>query len=74
MVHRHLCHEDYTIAAIDDVIARGKKIDWMELQQEFLARPSELKDKILAACRGHSTDPYEQRFRLWKVYAERKTT
>ena len=37
MVHRHLCHEDYTIAAIDDVIARGKRLDGLELQQVFLS-------------------------------------
>jgi hypothetical protein len=74
MLHRHLSHEDFTVAAIDDVIARGKRINWLKLQRAFLARPAELKDKILAACQGHLDDPYEQRYWLWKYYAERKTT
>ena len=73
MVHRHLDHESFSIAAIDDVIARGKRQDWIELRQAFLARPGELGHKILAACQGH-VDPFEQRFRLWQRYAERKTS
>jgi hypothetical protein len=73
MLHRHLNHEEYTIAAIDDVIARGKRSDWLALQQAFLATPA-LGEKILLACRGHLDDPYEQRYRLWKLYAERKVT
>ena len=28
MRHRHLNHEDYTLAAIDDVSARGLWADW----------------------------------------------
>ncbi len=73
MLHRHLNHEEYTIAAIDDVIARGKRTDWLALQQAFLAKPA-LGKKILQACLGHLADPYEQRYRLWKLYAERKLT
>ena len=74
MLHRHLNHDELTIAAIDDVIARGKRPDWLELQQAFLARPAELRGKILAACKGHLDDPYEQRYRLWKLYAERRNS
>jgi len=73
MLHRHLNHEEYTIAAIDDVIARGKREDWINLQQAFLAKPA-IREKILLACQGHLADPYEQRYRLWKLYAERKVT
>lgn len=73
MVHRHLNHEEYTIAAIDDIIARGKRTDWLALQRALLAGP-ELKEKILSACQAHLADPYEQRYRLWKLYVERKFT
>lgn len=73
MLHRHLNHEEYTLAAIDDVIARGKRTDWLALQRAFLAKPA-LKDKILLACQAHLADPYEQRYRLWKLYAERHAT
>jgi len=27
MLHRHLTHQQYTLAAIDDIIARGKRQD-----------------------------------------------
>ena len=37
MQHRHLTHEQYTLAAIDDIIARGKRRDWAELRQAALA-------------------------------------
>lgn len=73
MLHRHLNHDEYTIAAIDDVIARGKRADWLSLQQALLAKPV-LKEKILLACQGHLSDPYEQRYRLWKLYTEQKVT
>ena len=33
MEHRHLNHQRYTLAAIDDVIARGKWDDWAALRQ-----------------------------------------
>ena len=74
MEHRHLNHHDLTIAAIDDVIARGKRADWTELQTEFLEKPDEVGPKIIAACRAHLDDPYEQRYRLWMLYAERRTS
>ena len=37
MRHRHLNHEGYTLAAIDDVIARGKWQDWADLRGAALA-------------------------------------
>jgi hypothetical protein len=33
MLHRHLAHQQFTLAAIDDVIARGKRQDWAELRR-----------------------------------------
>jgi len=32
MKHRHLNHELFTLAAIDDIIINGKKKDWAELR------------------------------------------
>ena len=37
MQHRHLNHQTFTLAAIDDVIVRGGRIDWAELHQAVLA-------------------------------------
>ena len=74
MQHRHLNHDELSIAAIDDVIARGKRVDWIDLQHAYLSHPAEIRIKILAACNGHLDHPHEQRYRLWKLYAERKAT
>jgi hypothetical protein len=36
MLHRHLTHQQLTLAAIDDVIARGKRQDWAALRRAAL--------------------------------------
>ncbi len=69
MVHRHLNHEQLTLAAIDDLIARGKRRDWAELRQAAHADRS-LFEKIFRVCRAHTRDPYQQRYHFWKHYAE----
>ena len=33
MRHRHLNHQRYTLAAIDDVITRGRWADWVALRR-----------------------------------------
>ena len=69
MQHRHLTHEGYTSAAIDDIIGRGSRNDWAALRAVAVNDPVILK-KILRVCEAHVNDPYEQRFYLWKYYAE----
>jgi len=39
MQHRHLNHQRLTLAAIDDLIARGRWDDWAALRQAVLADP-----------------------------------
>ncbi len=70
MLHRHLNHQTYTLAAIDDVIARGKRCDWAELRREAL-RDRLVIEKVLRVCEAHVSDPYAQRYHFWKQYAER---
>lgn len=70
MQHRHLTHQQYTLAAIDDVIARGRRSDWVELRKAALADRAVL-EKVLRVCRAHIADPYAQRYHFWKQYAER---
>jgi len=31
MLHRHLTHQQFTLAAIDDIISRGRWRDWADL-------------------------------------------
>jgi 2,4-dienoyl-CoA reductase-like NADH-dependent reductase (Old Yellow Enzyme family) len=69
MQHRHLNHEMFTLAAIDDIIARGKRPDWVALRRAALADP-DLMQKVLRVCRANCDDPYARRYHFWKHYAE----
>jgi hypothetical protein len=71
MIHRHLNnHEELSLAAIDDVISRGKRKDWEELRLSVLGNPAYL-GKIQQVCRAHISDPRAQRHHFWMHYAER---
>lgn len=70
MLHRHLNHQEYTLAVIDNVIARGKRRDWAELRQHALSDRATM-EKVLRVCQAHVTDPYAQRYHFWKLYVER---
>jgi hypothetical protein len=69
MRHRHLNHQDLTLAAIDDVIGRGKRHDWVALRRQALTERLVL-EKVLRVCAAHVHDPYAQRYHFWKHYAE----
>jgi len=70
MKHRHLNHQNFTLAAIDDCIARGRPKDWAELRQATLADPA-LLDKVKRVCLAHVADPYAQRYQFWMRYVEK---
>jgi len=69
MLHRHLNHEEYTLAAVDDVIERGKREDWAQLRAVAL-QDRALMEKILRVALAHADDPYAQRHHFWRRYAE----
>ena len=69
MMHRHLTHEEFTSAAIADVIERGKRADWAKLRGAMLADAS-VRDRILRVCEVRVADAYAQRHHFWKHYAE----
>jgi hypothetical protein len=64
MHHRHLNHEQYTLATIDDIVARGQRQDWAELRRALIATPS-LRNKLRRVCQAHTADPYAQRYHFW---------
>lgn len=70
MRHRHLTHESYSLAAIDDVIARGKRADWAQLRTAVL-QDRALMHKVLRVCAAHVHDPYAQRYHFWNHYVAR---
>ena len=69
MIHRHLNHQKYTLAAIDDVIARGRRPDWEVLRKALLADRS-LAEKIKKVCQPHLDDAYAQRYHFWDHYVQ----
>ena len=69
MLHRHLNHERFTLAAIDDVISRGRWKDWAELRRAVLDDRS-LLDKVERVCLNYTSDPYAQRYHFWLHYAQ----
>ena len=71
MKHRHLNHENYTAAAIDDIISRGGRSDWAGLRDAAAADPA-IRQKILRVCTAHADDPHAQRYHLWKHHAGRR--
>ncbi len=72
MRHRHLNHQDYTLAAIDDLIGRGSMKSW-EALREAMQQP-EIREKILRVCAAHESDPAAQRHHFWKRYAQARKT
>jgi hypothetical protein len=61
MLHRHLTHQQFTLAAIDDIIARGRRSDWAELRMA-LHQDHTLTAKIQRICDAHIADPFAQRY------------
>ncbi len=68
MLHRHLNTEEYTLAAVDDVIDRGRRKDWAQLRSAALADRA-LMEKVLRVANAHANDPYAQRYHFWRQYA-----
>ena len=72
MEHRHLTNQaGYSSAAIDDIIGRGKLGDWHALRDASDADMA-LVRKILRVCEAHCSDPFAQRYHLWRLYAEQR--
>ena len=69
MQHRHLNHQRYTLAAIDDVISRGRWVDWADLRRAVRS-DMPLLDRIERVCRARFPDPYAQRYHFWMHYVQ----
>lgn len=69
MQHRHLNQQHFTLAAIDDVILRGRWGDWASLRRTALQDHS-LFDKVQRICSPYLADPYAQRYHFWANYAK----
>jgi len=70
MQHRHLIHSEWTLAAVDDAIARGRLDEWKELR-DAAAGQEPVRDRILRVCAPRLADPTEQRYYFWDYYVRR---
>lgn len=68
MRHRHLNHSRLTLAAIDDIIARGQWRHWADLRKAARRDPAVL-DRIERVCARYERDPHAQRHHFWIRYA-----
>jgi hypothetical protein len=49
--HRHLTHDGFTVAAIEDILARGRLPDWVPLVEAIQADPmGEVAEKTRVLC------------------------
>jgi len=71
--HRHLNHENFTLAAIDDIIAHGKNEDWAKLRLALI-NDRLIREKIIRICQAYADNPYAQRHNFWIQYAQRYLT
>jgi hypothetical protein len=71
--HRHLNHQDFTLAAIDDIIGNGQRAAWEKLRLALRQQPG-IRDKILRVCNAQVDDPSAQRHHFWRHYAQDTTT
>ena len=75
MQHRHLNHQEFTLAAVDDIIRRGGWRDWVELRRAahrdraVLARIA----RFCSAMPGRKDQEGAQRIAFWRKYAGRLT-
>ena len=69
MQHRHLNHQQLTLAAIDDVISRGGWQDWADLRSAALGDTAML-DKVERVCRAHIANAYAQSYHFWHNYVQ----
>ncbi|MBV8781557.1 MAG: hypothetical protein JO353_09185 [Phycisphaerae bacterium] len=73
MIHRHLNPTGWSLAMIDDLIARGKRADWEELRRLVLADAA-AKESVRQLCMRQVHDPYAQRYHFWLHYVTDRPT
>lgn len=73
MQHRHLKSSTLTLVAIDDIISRGQRQDWIYLRRAVLT-DSVVAGKVVRVCKVHLPDPYAQRYHFWMHYVREHST
>lgn len=76
MQHRHLNHQDLTLAAVDDIIRRGGWRDWVLLRRAAHQDGAVLAriQRICGAADPSQPQEGSQRLSFWRKYAQRLIT
>lgn len=69
MEHRHLNHANYTLAAIDDVIERGTRVDWIALRDAARMNVA-VSSRIERICVARAQERTAQRHGFWLLYVQ----
>jgi len=69
MVHRHLNSPQLTLAAVDDLISRGNRLDWEGLRSAVL-ESRELIAKVRQVCLANLDGPSSGRYHFWLRYVQ----
>jgi hypothetical protein len=69
MAHRHLNHQDFTLAAVDDIIENGRWDSWVRLRRALRGQAG-IREKVLKVCNARANDPFAQRHHFWRSYAQ----
>lgn len=70
MDHRHLQHNNLTLAVIDDIIERGNRVAWAELGSAVQNDPI-VRTKTRRVTENRTkADPLNQRFAFWHHYVD----
>lgn len=71
MQHRHLNHQDFTPAAVDDIIRRGRVGDWVALGRAARRDEAVLgRIERICAASNPSQEGF-QRINFWRIYGRR---
>lgn len=66
MKHRHLDTQEFTSAAIEDIVLRGKKKDWIELR-DAINQDEEIRNELIYLCQENKEEN-SMRYNFWINY------
>lgn len=70
MKHRHLNHERFTLAAIDDILERGTLADWLPLLRKVADEPNGPAAERVQRVVAHH--PMYGTSHVWRRFIERR--
>lgn len=72
MQHRHLNHQEFSLAGVDDIIRRGGWRDWVALRRAAHRDPDVIAriQRLCGPAQQHGNQEGDQRLTFWRKYAK----